>query len=311
MLWRGLGIDYEGGVLDHPARVAIHFAHRLGAMRRGARAAASRRCARCAARRDARACGGAGACSACCSRAARPRRSWCCAPCRWRSPPRTTPAPRCCCWPRCALNRAAQPGGMFADQIAARIAPTPRGPRVFRPPAEPPSLQLTPRWRDYYELTKPRVVMLIVFTAIVGMFLAVPGLPPLRRAGVRHARHRARGRQRRGDQPRARPAHRRADGAHAATGRCRRARCRARQALVFAGVLGVAVDGDPRAAGQPADRGAHVRLADRLRGVYTVWLKRATPQNIVIGGAAGAAPPVLGWAAVTGHASIRTRCCCS
>jgi protoheme IX farnesyltransferase len=35
--------------------------------------------------------------------------------------------------------------------------------------------------------------------------------------------------------------------------------------------------------------------------VYTVWLKRATPQNIVIGGAAGAAPPILGWAAVTNH----------
>ncbi len=32
MLWRGLGIDYEGGVLDHPARVAIHFTHRLGAL---------------------------------------------------------------------------------------------------------------------------------------------------------------------------------------------------------------------------------------------------------------------------------------
>ena len=44
--------------------------------------------------------------------------------------------------------------------------------------------------------------------------------------------------------------------------------------------------------------------------IYTVWLKRATPQNIVIGGAAGAAPPVLGWAAVTGT-STRTRCCCS
>ena len=34
-------------------------------------------------------------------------------------------------------------------------------------------------WRDYYELTKPRVVMLIVFTAVVGMLLAVPGVPPL------------------------------------------------------------------------------------------------------------------------------------
>jgi protoheme IX farnesyltransferase len=38
-------------------------------------------------------------------------------------------------------------------------------------------------------------------------------------------------------------------------------------------------------------------------GVYTVWLKRRTPQNIVIGGAAGAVPPLVGWAAVTGHVS--------
>jgi len=37
-----------------------------------------------------------------------------------------------------------------------------------------------PGWREYLELTKPRVVLLIVFTALVGMFLAVPGLPPLR-----------------------------------------------------------------------------------------------------------------------------------
>jgi protoheme IX farnesyltransferase len=45
--------------------------------------------------------------------------------------------------------------------------------------------------------------------------------------------------------------------------------------------------------------------------IYTKYLKRATPQNIVIGGAAGAAPPVLGWTAVTGDSCIRTRCCCS
>ena len=44
--------------------------------------------------------------------------------------------------------------------------------------------------------------------------------------------------------------------------------------------------------------------------LYTVWLKHVTPQNIVIGGAAGAAPPVLGWCAVTGT-SIPMRCCCS
>jgi len=44
--------------------------------------------------------------------------------------------------------------------------------------------------------------------------------------------------------------------------------------------------------------------------VYTMWLKRRTPQNIVIGGAAGALPPVIGWAAATGHVGS-SRCCCS
>ena len=50
------------------------------------------------------------------------------------------------------------------------------------PAAPQPSVQLSsmPVWRQYYVLTKPRVVALIVFTALVGMFLAVPGLPPLR-----------------------------------------------------------------------------------------------------------------------------------
>ena len=46
-------------------------------------------------------------------------------------------------------------------------------------------------------------------------------------------------------------------------------------------------------------------------GVYSVWLKHRTPQNIVIGGAAGAAPPLLGWVAVTGTMRRRARCCCS
>ncbi|MGH8149843.1 MAG: heme o synthase, partial [Steroidobacteraceae bacterium] len=74
-----------------------------------------------------------------------------------------------------------------------------------------------------------------------------------------------------------------------------------RQALVFAGVLGFA---------SMAILGFLVNLLTAaltfvsLIGyavIYTVWLKRATSQNIVIGGAAGAAPPLLGWAAVTGH----------
>ena len=45
--------------------------------------------------------------------------------------------------------------------------------------------------------------------------------------------------------------------------------------------------------------------------VYTMWLKRSTPQNIVIGGAAGALPPMIGWAAATGGVGARSRRCCS
>ena len=54
--------------------------------------------------------------------------------------------------------------------------------------------------------------------------------------------------------------------------------------------------------------GPHHRL---LRLVYTMWLKRRTPQNIVIGGAAGAFPPMIGWAAVTGSVSLERHRCCS
>jgi protoheme IX farnesyltransferase len=45
--------------------------------------------------------------------------------------------------------------------------------------------------------------------------------------------------------------------------------------------------------------------------IYTMWLKRSTPQNIVIGGAAGAFPPIVGWAAVTGSVSASKASCCS
>jgi hypothetical protein len=67
--------------------------------------------------------------------------------------------------------------------------------------------------RQYWSLTKPRVVALIVFTAVIGMFLAVPGLPPLG-IGARLPRHLAGGLERGGDQPAAGRAHRREDGAH-------------------------------------------------------------------------------------------------
>jgi protoheme IX farnesyltransferase len=159
-------------------------------------------------------------------------------------------------------------------------------------------------WRDFYELTKPRVVMLIVFTAIVGMFLSVPGWPGLAplvfgTLGIGLA---------------------------------------SSSAAVFNHVLDARIDiqmmrtrGRPLPQGKLTERSALtfatalcivsmlilVLLVNTLTAiltfgsligyavVYTAWLKRATPQNIVIGGAAGAAPPVLGWTAVTNeiHAS--------
>ena len=152
---------------------------------------------------------------------------------------------------------------------------------------------------QYLVLCKPRVVVLIVFTAVVGMFLAVPGWPPLlplvagtlgiglaasSAAAINHlldARTDAKMRRTRN-----RPL---------ATGQLA-----ARTVLIFALCLGflamlVLITG--------TNMLTAVLTFMSLIGyaiIYTAWLKRATPQNIVIGGAAGAAPPVLGWVAVTG-----------
>jgi protoheme IX farnesyltransferase len=153
-------------------------------------------------------------------------------------------------------------------------------------------------WRRYLELTKPKVVALITFTAIVGTLLASPGLPPLAAlvwgnlgialaaacaATINHVLDRRIDEQM--ARTRARPL---------PTGALTE-----RNALVFAAALGV------------LSMALLAFLVNLLTAaltflsligyavVYTVWLKRATSQNIVIGGAAGAAPPVLGWAAVT------------
>ena len=160
---------------------------------------------------------------------------------------------------------------------------------------------MSPPLAAYWELTKPRVVALIVFTAIIGMFLAIePGEPlPWERmvlgalgiwlaassaAAINHLL------DQRIDVLMARTQHR-----PLATGSLRPA-----QVLGFALVLGAV---------------SMLILAWRVNVftaaltfasligyavVYTGYLKRATPQNIVIGGLAGAAPPALGWAAVKG-----------
>jgi protoheme IX farnesyltransferase len=158
------------------------------------------------------------------------------------------------------------------------------------------------RAREYLELGKPRVVALIVFTAVVGMFLAVPGMPSLNAllfgtlgiglaaasaAAINHIL------DERADRVMART-HERPLPTGTLTGR---------QALGFAIVLGVAA---MAMLVIKVNMLTAVLTFASLIGyavVYTAWLKHATPQNIVIGGAAGAAPPVLGWAAATGSVS--------
>ena len=153
--------------------------------------------------------------------------------------------------------------------------------------------------KNYYELCKPRVVALIVFTAIVGMVLAVPGWPSFgtmiaatigiglaasSAAAINHML------DRRIDAVMARTRNRPLPTGQLGAG----------QVLAFAFFLGL------------VSMAILVLWVNVLTAVltflsligyaviYTVWLKRATPQNIVIGGAAGAAPPVLGWTAMTG-----------
>ncbi|HUR42388.1 MAG TPA: heme o synthase [Verrucomicrobiae bacterium] len=160
-------------------------------------------------------------------------------------------------------------------------------------------LPLRLRVREYYELCKPRVVMLITFTALVGMFLATPGMVPFDVLTVGSlgitlmAASAAAINQLLDRHVDARMA--RTCGRPLVTGNLS-----VRQSLIFAAALGLA--GFAVLAAWINWLTAWLTLATLIgyAGVYTLYLKRATPQNIVIGGAAGAAPPVLGWAAVTG-----------
>jgi protoheme IX farnesyltransferase len=155
-------------------------------------------------------------------------------------------------------------------------------------------------WRDYLALTKPRVVALIMLTSIVGTLLSAPGVPPLdallignlgialaaaSAAAINHvldSRIDARmSRTRRRPLPTGQLTHRQAFGFALALGLTSMALL-----IAFVNLLTAVLC-----------FGSLILYAV----VYTVWLKRATPQNIVIGGAAGAAPPVLGWVAVTNH----------
>jgi heme o synthase len=154
-------------------------------------------------------------------------------------------------------------------------------------------------WRRYLALTKPKVVALLVFTALVGTLLASPGVPPLAAllwgnlgialaaacaATLNHVLDRRIDEQM--SRTRGRPL---------PTGQLTE-----RAALAFAALLGVTAMTLLAFLVNLLTAALTFLSLIGYAVVYTVWLKRATPQNIVIGGAAGAAPPVLGWTAVTG-----------
>lgn len=152
--------------------------------------------------------------------------------------------------------------------------------------------------RQYYDLTKPRVVMLIVFTAIVGMFLAVPGMPDffviaMASLGIGLAASSGAAMNQiidmRADAIMARTQNR-----PLATGGLE-----VWQAIVFAAAL--CISGMLVLVVWVNTLTAILTFVSMVGYgvIYTVFLKPATPQNIVIGGAAGAAPPLLGWTAMT------------
>lgn len=155
-------------------------------------------------------------------------------------------------------------------------------------------------WRDYLELCKPKVVLLMLITALVGMYLSTPGAVPLpilfwgilgiglssgSAAAINHIVDQnvdlLMGRTQNRPLP---------------TGRIS-----TQHALWFAGILGII--GLTILFIFVNTLTALLTFASLIGYAvfYTMFLKRATPQNIVIGGIAGAAPPLLGWTAVTGH----------
>ncbi len=159
-----------------------------------------------------------------------------------------------------------------------------------------------PLWRDYLELTKPKVVLLMLITSLVGMFLATrAGVPwpvllfgnlgiGLCAGGAAVVNH---------------VVDRRIDTLMARTQKRPMAEGRISPvaALSFALILALAGEALLLAFTNPLTAWLTGASLLGYAVIYTGLLKRATPQNIVIGGLAGAAPPLLGWVAVTGRVS--------
>ncbi len=162
-----------------------------------------------------------------------------------------------------------------------------------------PTATMAANWRDYLALCKPKIVTLIIFTAVVGMFLSTPGMVPLQALifgtiGIGLAAASAAAINHVVDY--------RIDSIMARTMRrpLPKGNVSIQGAILFAFLL---------AALSMVILTYFVNVLTAILTVisligygfvYSMFLKRATPQNIVIGGAAGAAPPVLCWTAVTG-----------
>jgi protoheme IX farnesyltransferase len=161
-------------------------------------------------------------------------------------------------------------------------------------------VSLRPRWAQYYELTKPRVVQLIVFCALIGMLLAQPGWPDPGRlvaavAGIWLVAGAAAAFNCLIEQ------HIDAKMARTAWRATAKGELTQQQALVFSAVLCALGSVVLWVWVNPLTMGLTFLTFVGYAVVYTVVLKPRTPQNIVIGGASGAMPPVLGWAAMRGE----------
>lgn len=160
--------------------------------------------------------------------------------------------------------------------------------------------QAKPLWRDYIELCKPRVVLLMLITAVVGMYLAAPGLVEWRvlvfattgiglmasaAAAINHVIDRHIDAKMNRTERRPLP----------------RGRVSVASAISFAVILAALGMFLLMKFINPLTAYLTLLTLVGYAGVYTLFLKHATSQNIVIGGLAGAAPPMLGWVSVTGH----------
>ena len=156
----------------------------------------------------------------------------------------------------------------------------------------------TPLWRDYLEMCKPRVVLLMLLCATVGMFLATPGMVPIDvlvigNIGIALVAGSAAALNHLVDSKID------ADMARTKARPMAQGRVSNRQGAMFVAITGLVGFGLLMVFINPLTAWLNFASWVGYGMIYTMYLKRATPQNIVIGGLFGAAPPLFGWTAVT------------